>query len=108
KKYVRQNLEIPVATTVRWDVTLELGATTEAITVSDTTPLLKSESAEISYNVTSDRANNLPVLTIGTGTGFRAIRHPLQVTSLLPGTQFAADSNLRVNGLPSNTGTIRV
>src|ERR1051326_9063267 len=51
KKYVRQNLEIPVATTVRWDVKLEVGATSEAITVSDTTPLLKSESAEVSYNI---------------------------------------------------------
>jgi hypothetical protein len=109
KKYVRQNLEIPVATTVRWDVKLEVGATIDTITVNDTTPLLKTESGEVSYNVTSDRANNLPVLTIGTsGTGFGAIRNPLQITTLLPGTQFAADSNLRVNGLPSNTGTIRV
>src|SRR5690242_19149205 len=109
KKYVRQNLEVPVATAVRWDVKLEVGATSEAITVSDTTPLLKTESGDVSYNVTSDRANNLPVLTIGTSANaFGAIRNPLQVTSLLPGTQFAADSNLRVNGLPSNTGTIRV
>ena len=109
KKYVRQNLEVPVATAVRWDVKLEVGATSEAITVSDTTPLLKTESGDVSYNVTSDRANNLPVLTIGTsGNAFGAIRNPLQVTTLLPGVNFAADSNLRVNGLPSNTGTIRV
>ena len=109
KKYVRQNLEVPVATTVRWDVKLEVGATSEAITVSETTPLLKTESGEVSYNVSSARANSLPVLTIGTSANaFGAIRNPLQVTSLLPGTQFSADSNLRVNGLPSNTGTIRV
>ncbi len=109
KKYVRQNLEVPVATTVRWDVKLEVGTTSEAVTVTDTTPLLKTESGEVSYNITSERANNLPVLTIGTsGAAFGAIRNPLQVTGLLPGTQFAADSNLRVNGLPSNTGTIRV
>jgi len=109
KKYVRQNLEVPVATTVRWDVKMEVGATSEAITVSDVTPLLKTESGDVSYNVTSDRANNLPVLTIGTSAnGFGAIRNPLQVTTLLPGVNFAQDSNLRVNGLPSNTGTIRV
>src|SRR6185295_2577741 len=44
KKYTRQNLELPVATSVRWDVKLEVGATSEAVTVSAETPLLKSES----------------------------------------------------------------
>src|SRR6185436_4414094 len=67
KKYTRQNLEVPVATTVRWDVKLEVGATSEAVTVTDTTPMLKTESGDVSHNVTSDQANNLPVLTIGTG-----------------------------------------
>jgi len=108
KKYVRSNLEIPVATTVRWDIALQVGNATESITVTDTTPLLKSESGDVAHNITSDRANVLPVLTIGTGTGFGAIRNPLQVVTLLPGAQYAADSNLRINGLPSNTGTIRV
>jgi hypothetical protein len=109
KRYQRANLEIPVATTVRADVTLEVGNTTETITVTDVTPLLKTESGDVSYNIQADRANVLPVLTIGTSANvFGSIRNPLQVVSLLPGTQFAADSNLRVNGLPSNTGTIRV
>src|SRR5512138_3050403 len=30
KKYTRQNLEVPVAATVRWDVKLDVGATSEA------------------------------------------------------------------------------
>jgi len=108
KKYTRQNLELPVATTVRWDVKLEVGATSEAVTVSAETPLLKTESGDVSHNVTSDQANQLPVLTIGNGAGFGAIRNPLAVTSLLPGVQYSADLNLRVNGLPSNTETIRI
>lgn len=108
KEYTRQNLELPVATTVRWDVKLEVGATSEVVTVTDATPLLKTESGDVSHNVTSDQADNLPVLTIGTGTAFGAIRNPLQLMVLLPGTQYAADSNLRVNGLPSNTEAIRI
>jgi hypothetical protein len=109
KRFVRANIEVPVATTVNVDVTLEVGAATESITVTDLTPLLKTESGDISYNVRSDRANVLPILTIGTSANaFGAIRNPLQVVQLLPGTQFADNLNLRVNGLPSNTGTIRV
>ena len=108
KKYVRTGITVPVATIVRQDVSLEVGATSDTITVVDTTPLLKTDTAEISHVVTSDQANVLPVLTIGTGAGFGAIRNPLSVTSLLPGVQYSANSNLRVNGLPSNTGTIRV
>ena len=108
KKYTRQNLELPVATTVRWDVKLEVGTTSEAVTVSAETPLLKTESGDVSHNVTSDQANQLPLLTIGSGAGFGAIRNSLAVTSLLPGVQYSADFNLRVNGLPSNTETIRI
>lgn len=108
KKYVRTGIEVPAATTVRQDVTLEVGATNETITVVDSAPLLRTENAEMSTIVRSDVANTLPVLTIGTGTGFGAIRNPLAVTALLPGVQYSANFNLRVNGLPSNTGTIRV
>jgi hypothetical protein len=108
KKYTRTGIQVNAASAVRQDVTLEVGSTTESITVVDTTPALKTESAEMSTVVKSDTANQLPVLTIGTGGGFGSIRNPLAVTSLLPGVQYSANFNLRVNGLPSNTGTIRV
>ena len=35
KKYVRANIEVQVATATRQDVTLELGATTDTITVTE-------------------------------------------------------------------------
>ncbi|MEO8098174.1 MAG: TonB-dependent receptor [Acidobacteriota bacterium] len=108
KKYVRQGIGVPVATTVRQDVTLEVGATTETITVVDTTPLLKTESGELSHNVTYERANNLPVLTLGASTGLGNIRNPLQVITLLPGAQFSNDNILRINGMPSNSQSVRI
>ncbi len=108
KKYTRTVIQVNAASAVRQDVTLEVGATSESITVVDTAPALRTENAEMSTVVKSDTANQLPVLTIGTGGGFGSIRNPLAVTSLLPGVQYADNFNLRVNGLPSNTGTIRV
>ena len=93
KKYVRTGIEVPAATTVRQDVTLEVGATSETITVTDTAPVLRTENAEMSMIIKSDAANVLPVLTIGTGAGFGSIRNPLAVTALLPGVQYSANFN---------------
>src|SRR5581483_5943763 len=44
KKYVRPNLVVPVAQTLRIDVTLEVGAASESITINEAAPLLKTES----------------------------------------------------------------
>src|SRR5579871_2978925 len=49
KKYVRQNIGVEVAQTVRLDVTLEVGSATESITVNEQASLLKTESGELSH-----------------------------------------------------------
>src|SRR6185312_13143906 len=109
KKFVRQNITVQVATTTRVDVTLQVGATTESITVSDSTPLLKTESGEVSHNFESDRLNNLPLVNLGTGTGLLGnVRNPLSVVNLMPGAAFANDNTLRINGMPSSTQSIRI
>ena len=114
KKYVRQNLTVQVATDTRQDVQLEVGAATESVTVTEEAPLLKTESGEVSHQVTSDDANNLPVLTLGGNSasafasGFGNIRDPLAVSQLLPGVVFSTDAGLGVNGLPASTEAIRI
>jgi Carboxypeptidase regulatory-like domain len=109
KKYVRQNIVLQVTQTVRIDVTLEVGATSDSVTVSDVSPLLKTESGELSHNVTTNTLNSLPVLSIGAGAGTAGIRNPYAVVQLLPGSSnFTADSNLRLNGTPSNTQSLRI
>jgi hypothetical protein len=40
RKHIRENLELPAAITVRWDVMLVVGVTSEAFTVTGSTPLL--------------------------------------------------------------------
>lgn len=108
KSFVRQNIELPVATTVRIDVPLEIGAATESVTVSDTSPLLKTESGELSINVPTERMNNLPVMGIGARAGSAGIRNPYSVVMLLPGSDFRPDSSVRINGNPSNTQSLRI
>ena len=107
KTFIRTNIQVTVAGTLRIDVPLEVGATSESVTVSEAAPLLKTESGELSHNVGTDRINNLPVITLG-GAGVGNIRNPLQVVTLMPGTQFSSDNTLRVNGLPSSTQAIRI
>src|SRR2546429_661328 len=61
KSYVRQGLAVPVEQTLRIDISLEVGSNTESVTVTESAPLLKTESGELSHNVSSDTLNNLPV-----------------------------------------------
>src|ERR1700686_3374764 len=44
KKFVRQNIVVQVAQTLRIDVLLEVGSNTESVTVSEEVSLLKTES----------------------------------------------------------------
>src|SRR5580692_7115237 len=81
KKYVRPNLALLVGQILRIDAMLEVGNATESITVNEAAPLLNTESGELSHNVTGDRMNDIPILTVSTN-----IRDPLAVTQLLPGT----------------------
>src|ERR1700690_4136533 len=41
KRFVRQNLVLPVAQTLRIDVILEVGSNSESVTVTEAAPLLK-------------------------------------------------------------------
>jgi hypothetical protein len=113
KKYVQQNVQVISATDTRKDVRLEIGAATESVTISDSAPLLKTESGEVSHLVEIKDVNDLPVLTIAGGNmfgagGMGAIRNPLQSVTLLPGVNFSNDNSMVVNGLPSNSESIRI
>src|SRR5258706_15500974 len=55
KRSVRQNIVVQVAGTLRVDVTLEVGSAAESVTVTEAAPLLKTESGELSHNMTTDK-----------------------------------------------------
>jgi hypothetical protein len=113
KKFVEQNVQVISATDTRKDIILAIGATNEQVTVTETAPLLKTESGELSHLVTTKDADELPVLTITGGgvsylSGMGDIRNPLQVVTLLPGVNFTNDNAMVVNGLPSNSEAIHI
>src|SRR5947208_3439416 len=108
KRYARQNITVQVAATLRVDITLEVGSAAESVTVTEAAPLLKTESGELSHNMTTERVDSLPVINLGFGAGVGNVRNPLQAINLIPGSAFANDNTLRVNGLPANTQSIRI
>jgi hypothetical protein len=115
KKFVRTNLVVEVAATVRVDVQMEVGATNESITITDAAPLLKTEGGEVSHNIATSTLNDLPILTltvgaagIGTANTLGNIRNPLSAVALLPGARISTDSIMRINGMPSNSQSINV
>jgi len=108
KKYVRQSLRVEVAQTLRIDVVLEVGSASESVTVTEAAPLLKTEGGELSHNVTSQRLDELPVLGVGVAAGSGAIRNPIAVVNLIPGVYNDQNVNLKINGAPANTASIRI
>src|SRR2546427_7289481 len=86
----------------------QVGAATEAVAVEAESPLLKTESGELSHNIATDQLNNMPVVTLPGLGGLGNIRNPLQAVTLLPGASFSNDNTLRVNGMPNSSQSIRI
>ncbi|MFM2124039.1 MAG: hypothetical protein RL328_490, partial [Acidobacteriota bacterium] len=108
KNFIRTNISLQVAQVLRLDVPLDIGSASESVTVTAEVSLLKTESGDLSHNVTAQRMNSLPVLAIGAAAGSSGIRNPQAVASLLPGTFVQPNSVMRVNGAPSNTASYRI
>jgi hypothetical protein len=108
KRFVQENIQVQVSQTIRVDASLQVGATSETITVQEQAPLLKTESAEQSTVVSTDLMNQLP-LNFGMGAGSTgAIRSPFAFNILSPGvvnnpSQFQADY-LPINGVTGGGG----
>jgi len=110
KKYVRPGITVQVAETTRVDATLEVGATSDTVTVNAEAPLLKTESGELSHQIDFTQADEIPIFTLNgsNNEGLGNIRDPLSVLTTLPGADFSSDFEVRINGLPSGTQAIRV
>jgi Carboxypeptidase regulatory-like domain len=103
KKSVRPNVAVGTAVDSRLDVTLELGAISDTVTVNEQTSLLKTESGELAHALVTKDVTDLPVYTVGGN-----IRNPLQQIILVPGTTFQNENAIVVNGMPANSQSIRV
>ena len=106
KKFVRQNIEVQVSITTRVDVGLEIGATSETVTVTAEAAQLKTESAEQSTIIGTMTINELPLNFGGGGGSSGNIRSPFAFNMLSPGVTGTGQDTSQVNGLP--TGTFRI
>jgi hypothetical protein len=115
KKFIRTGLVVEVAGTLRIDASLEVGAASESVTVTEVVAQLKTEGGEVSHNVSTDTLNSLPILTlvgaaagIGSANTLGNIRNPLSAVQLLPGARITTDTIMRINGMPSNSQSINI
>ena len=109
KKYNRQNIMLAAAQVLRLDIPLEIGASTEAVTVSAESSLLKTETGDVAHNITLEQLQNLPILGIGgANAGSSGVRNPFNSTVMIPGVGYAANFVMIVNGAPTNTAAYRV
>ncbi len=116
KTYAHQNLAMAAAQVLREDISLEVGATTDSITVEAQASLLKAETGELGDNVTVEQMVDSPLLGIGTvNSGTSGVRNPYNVLQTLPGvTGYNAGGTVGgpmvVNGLggaqPNNGFTV--
>jgi hypothetical protein len=101
KTYTHTNLTIAAAQTLKEDIPLQVGATTESITVEAQASLLQDETGDVTHNVTLEQMDDLPLLGIGTvNSGTSGYRNPYNTLLTIPGVSgFATSGLFTVNGL---------
>jgi hypothetical protein len=99
----RSGVQLAVAQTAQLDFSLEIGATTETLTVTDTAPLLESGSNAIGGVVTGEKIEDLPMLGRNSNAlmilvpGVRATRQTLVNPVLESHYQFFSINGSRPN-----------
>jgi len=103
KSLNQRGIRVEVAQVARVDVNLQIGASSESITVQADAALLKTENAEQSTTINTERINGLPLNFAATQGG--AIRNPLAFASLSPGAylQPGSQNTLKINGSPTTS-----
>jgi Carboxypeptidase regulatory-like domain len=101
KKYVRPGVTVQQLQTTRVDIELVIGAPTDSVTVSADAQLLKTETGDISHNVTTETQDALPMGQIG------AVRVTTQAVLTIPGVNGTLTS-ISINGSPAASERIRI
>ena len=94
KKLIREGIELRVGETTTLDFQLEMGQSTESVTVTGESPLLRTETASLGNTVSGLSVQELPVLT----------RNPYTLVELSPGIQYRSTGALALQ-VYSNDGT---
>jgi hypothetical protein len=97
KTYKRGGVTLAASQALRLDVQLEVGATTESVTVTAESSLLKTESGTLVTNLAPSQIQALPLLPVGT-----FIRDPFALSNTVAGV-LQTFVGTRVNGLGQST-----
>jgi hypothetical protein len=111
KTYRREGLALSAAQVLGMDITLEVGAAAESVTVSEEASLLKTETGAIAHNVTLSQMQDLPLLPVNGATGAVAafgFRDPYGLAQLIPGVQYTANSVMVINGMGTASAQYRI
>lgn len=100
KKLLQKGITVQLAQTARVDVSLQIGAPTESVTVTAQAPLLKTENAEQSTNISGELFNSLPFNFGQTFNG--SIRNWLSFIQLSPGVS-GSTHTANINGAPGGS-----
>ena len=84
KSYVKAGVMIAINNVAREDVRMEVGGTTETVTVTSEAPPLQTERADVSTQLDKSQVTNLP---IGSGRNFQ------QLYKLIPGASPPAEAH---------------
>ena len=97
KSFKREGLTLSAGQVMRVDIQMEVGATTESVTVTAEASLMKTDSGTLSTNITPAQIRNLPLLPVGT-----FIRDPFSIGQTVAGLTWTSQGFgvSRVNGLP--------
>lgn len=109
KTYSRQGFRLVAGQIMREDIALEVGQTTESVTVTAEASMLKTESTQVSQNVTLSQLANLPILQVGVSN--QGFRDPMNAVRLVPGIIYTPGGLLNtmvVNGTPANSVQARL
>jgi hypothetical protein len=101
EKYVQHGITVEVVQVLRVDIVLKVGSATDSITVNADAALLRTENAEVSHNLSTDRVDAMPNSTTN-------VRDPFGFSSIMPGvvggtTAPAGSANIKVNGSPATS-----
>src|SRR5690349_9325741 len=67
RQFERKGLAVSPANVIRIDVLMQLGTTSDTVTVTDEAPMLKTENSATVYNVNFQQIENLPILAVNGG-----------------------------------------
>jgi hypothetical protein len=109
KQSVRTGLAVEAAQVMRIDFTLEIGQSSESVTVEAETPLLRTETGDVSHVVQEEMVINLPIVQGGPDQGGGVgIRNPYNEAEMVPGVFYIPDVELKLNGAPGNSEALRI